>query len=69
MDIYNSKPRKIRCISNEDGEFWGCDGNHHLLTIGKEYTLCEVEMHSWHTIVYLEEFPDTEFNSCAFEEL
>ena len=43
--------------------------NHHLLEIGKEYTLEDIIVHSWHTIVYIEEFPDMKFNSVAFEEI
>lgn len=43
--------------------------NHHLLEVGKEYTLEDIIVHSWHTIVYIEEFPDMEFNSVAFEEI
>lgn len=35
----------------------------------KEYTLEDIIVHSWHTIVYIEEFPDMEFNSVAFEEI
>lgn len=43
--------------------------NHHLLEVGKEYTLEDIVVHSWHTIVYIKEFPDVEFNSVAFEEI
>ena len=69
MDIFNSELRKIKCIRNDD-DVWGGGGeNHHLLEVGKEYTLEYVEVHSWHTIIYLEEFPNVEFNSVAFEEI
>lgn len=69
MDIFNNKNRKIRCINNKDGEFFGCDGNHHLLEVGREYTLDDTYVHGWYTVVWLEEFPGVAFNSCAFEEL
>lgn len=37
MDIYNTKPRKIKCVRNDE-DVWGGGGeNHHLLEIGKEY--------------------------------
>ena len=68
MDIFNSEPRKIKCIRNDD-DVWGGGENHHLLEVGKEYTLEDIDVHSWHTIVYLEEFPNVEFNSVAFEEI
>lgn len=68
MDINNVLVRKIKCISNTDGNFWGCDGNHHLLEVGKEYTLADIDVHRRHTVVYLAEFPSIPFNSCAFEE-
>lgn len=69
MDIYNTKPRKIKCIRN-DGNVWDCGGeNHCLLEVGKEYTLEDIVVHSWYAIVYIEEFPNVEFNSDVFEEL
>ena len=69
MDIYNTKPRKIKCISNDKDVFGEGGENHHLLEIGKEYTLEDIEIHSWHTIVYIKELPNIEFNSVAFEEI
>ena len=46
MDIFNSEPRKIKCIRNDD--VWGGGGeNHHLLEVGKEYTLEELLPHSF----------------------
>ena len=69
LDIYNSTPRIIKCIRNDD-ECWGGGGeNHHLLEIGKEYTLADLVVYAWHTIVYIEEFPGVEFNSVVFEEV
>ena len=43
--------------------------NHHLLEVGKEYTLEDIDVHSWHTIVYIKEFPNVEFNSVVFKEI
>lgn len=70
MDIHNSKPREIRCIRNDD-DVWGGGGDYaHLLEIGKVYNLTDVEVHGWHTLVWLAEFPgDVSFNSVLFEEL
>ena len=68
MDIFNNKKRKVKCVDNSN-DTWGLKGTGHLLTIGKEYTVTDIEVHSWHTRVILEEFPNTEFNSVLFEEI
>lgn len=70
MDIFNSEPREIRCIRN-DNNVWGGGGeNAHLLEIDKIYNLTDVEGHGWHTLVWLAEFPNNiNFNSVLFEEL
>ena len=41
-------------------------GYNELLEIGKEYTVDYVEVHGWHTMVGLKEFPGKEFNSVSF---
>lgn len=69
MDIFNNNKRKIICIDNDDSYAWGFSGTGHLLTVGKEYTLIDTEVHGYHTRVTLEEFPDTQFNSILFEEI
>lgn len=69
INIYNSKPRKVICVDNENNNFFECDENSPLLTVGDTYTLIDIEVHSWHTIVWLGEFPGVEFNSCCFEEM
>ena len=68
MDIRNCTEREIVCISNKDNEFFGCDENSPLLEVGKTYTVVNVDVHSWHTEVELEEFPNIMFNSVCFEE-
>lgn len=69
MDIHNNKKRPIKCIRNdEDGMMIGSE-NHHLLEIGKIYHVVDVDVHDWHTLIYLEEFPGVEFNSVVFEEV
>ena len=69
MDIFNNDKRKIICINNDDSNAWGFKGHGHLLTVGKEYTLIDVEVHGWHTRVTLEEFPGIQFNSILFDEI
>lgn len=68
MDIFNAKPRKLLCIRN-DNDVWGSPNNGHLLEIGKEYTLEDVDVHSWHTDIYVSEFPNISFGSVLFEEV
>jgi hypothetical protein len=43
--------------------------NHHLLEVSKEYTLVDMIVYDYYTEVYLEEFPDLEFNSVVFDEI
>lgn len=69
MNIFNNKTRKIVCVENDDSNSWGFSGTGHLLTVGAEYTLVDVEVHSWHSVVELKEFPNIQFNSILFEEI
>jgi hypothetical protein len=49
---------------------WGAsESNAKLLKLGKTYTVERIEEHSWHTKVFLKEFPGFEFNSVWFEEV
>ena len=69
MDIFNNETRKIRCIRNDE-DVWGGGGKDaHLLTVGELYTCADVDVHGWHTLVTLKEFPGLEFNSVLFEEV
>jgi len=36
------------------------------LEVGFVYTVSEVETHTWHTKIYLKEFPGKKFNSVCF---
>lgn len=69
IDIFNNEQRKIVCINNDDANAWGFRGTGHLLTVGMEYTLIDLEVHDWHTRVELEEFPNVQFNSILFKEI
>ena len=60
--------RKARCICNEPVcGMKVCGYNSPLLEIGKIYTITDIEVHPWHTLFTLEEFPDKQFNSVDFE--
>lgn len=69
LDIYNNQTRKIVCVSNNDIGWWSCRDNAHLLTVGETYTLTDIDVHDWHSLVTLKEFPGYEFNSVLFEEV
>lgn len=69
IDIYNNKPRPIRCISNKTG-VWGGEGGESL-EVGKIYHMTSLAVHGWHTEIFLEEMPEHNqvgFNSCLSEE-
>lgn len=60
MDIFNNKERRVICVSNH---------NEPTLTVGEQYAVIDVEVHSWYTLVTLREFPGRQFNSVLFKEL
>lgn len=69
MDIFNDKERPIVCVCNDiESTFPGYE-HEKLLAVGQTYTLVDVEVHSWHTLVTLREFPGVQFNSCLFDEV
>jgi hypothetical protein len=39
------------------------------LKLGNEYTEEKIEIHNWHTKIWLKEFPNIEFNTCQFEKV
>lgn len=66
------KVKLVKLIEhNDDSQMrWGGnDDTRKYLKIGKIYKVKKKEIHSWHTRIYLEEFPDKYFNSVCFEEL
>ncbi len=67
MDIFDSTPRKIKCVDVFDNPFTPSECLKNL-EVGKEYTLDDLVVHGWYTEVYLKEV-DGVFNSCFFEEV
>jgi hypothetical protein len=70
MDIEHSpKGTKVKFIK-ENPSSWGvpADNAKHL-TLGDTYTVDTIEMHSYHTKVFLEGYPDIPFNSVWFDEV
>ena len=68
MDIFNAKPRKVKCIKNNHN-MWGTNNANTLLKVGKKYTMYHIDIGAFYSLVKLEEFPDTFFNSVLFKEL
>ena len=67
MDIFNNKERKVECVRKYDTSPYGCD--YEELEIGKEYTVTNVDVYGWYTMITLAEFPNKRFNSVLFDEV
>ncbi len=68
FDIFNNKERKIICTSKHDTMYIG-ESDYEKLEVGKTYTVTNVDVHGWYTMLTLAEFPDEEFNSVYFSEI
>jgi len=54
-------------IPNPEAVKWGSnDDPVGLLEPGKKYVIENIEVHSWHTKIFLQEFPGKKFNSVHF---
>ena len=60
---------KVKFIEGDPFEWRIPASNAKLLKLGDTYTVERIEEHSWHTKVFLKEFPGVEFNSVWFEEV
>ena len=69
FDIFNSKCRPVKCVENELCSMSVNHENAGMLTVGQIYNVTDVEVHSWHTLISLKEFPGYQFNSVQFEEV
>jgi len=69
MKIDAPKGTKVKYIRPSDSiaRYGGNDNPEGILKVGKTYTVDRTEIHSWHTKVYLEEYPGKKFNSNHFE--
>jgi hypothetical protein len=70
-ELGNSAPLegKVECISDFENNWGSCDPIKGNLEVGKVYTVDRIEVHSWHTKVYLKEMPGKVFNSVHFEKV
>jgi len=60
---------KYKCISDFENDWGNCDPIKDNLIVGEVYEVEKVEVHSWHTKIFLSEFPGKCFNSVHFEEI
>jgi len=71
MDIYTKPGTKIVVTETSAKNGYTSDENKVAahLTIGVLYTVERMEVDSWSSEVYLEEFPNIPFNSVNFENI
>ena len=69
MDIYAKKGTKVRFNGCDESQwkYGGHDDPTGLLEVGKEYTVDHTVVHDFNTQVFLEEFPDKDFNVVCFD--
>jgi len=68
MNIYAQAGSKVIFTNPEDGYTYDQEHAKKYLVKGEVYTVANTEVGSWRTDVYLEEFPDTSFNSVHFSD-
>ena len=68
-NIYAKKGDKVKCKTLSGGFPYDLQTAQKYLQIGKIYTIDIIEVHNWHTDVYLMEIPDISFNSVFFENV
>jgi len=64
------KAKKVKFDGCSDAQAnWGRgDDPRKYLEIGKVYKVIKTELHSWHTLYYLEGFEHNPFNSACFDQ-
>jgi len=69
IDIYSKKGTKVKFTNASDNQVrWGSnDDPRQYLEMNEIYTIDRTEVHTQHTKVYLQEYPDKKFNSVHFE--
>lgn len=62
--------RKVtyRDCSQEQASWGSCADPRGILEPGKAYEVERMQVHSWHTKVFLTDFPGQGFNSCCFDD-
>lgn len=61
-----TKARYTGNASDTQVRWGGNDDPRDLLEVGKVYDIKRVDVHTWHTKIYLVDFPGMKFNSVHF---
>lgn len=69
MNIYAKDGDKVICSTLDAGYEHHKEVANQYLEVGKIYTVEYTIVDSWHTDVYLKEFPEINFNSVFFEDV
>jgi len=69
MNIYALEGHKVKCHTFNAGYDYHKEIAKEHLEIGKEYTIDKTIVDSYHTDVWLKEFPNVKFNSVFFEDV
>jgi hypothetical protein len=68
MNIHSPKGTKVIFAFPKAGYEYQIKIAQKHLILNKVYTVDHIEIHKWHSNVYLKEIPDIGFNSCLFKE-
>lgn len=68
MNIQEAK-RGTKVIVTEDSIVNGNNTSKDRLEVGETYTISDVSIGGWSTVINLDEFPGEEFNSVNFEDI
>ena len=69
MNIYAKAGARVRVVEKGNELVASYYPNVEKLEMDAIYTISYTNVHSWHTDVYLKEFPGVHFNSVCFEDV
>lgn len=69
MDIESEEGTLVRFSHPENGYTHHQEQAKKFLEVGEVYTVEHVDIHSWHSDVYLKEFPGEKFNTVLFSQV
>lgn len=69
LDMHREPGAKVKANHLDWGRYWDIELAERFLEHGKTYTVANTEVYSFHTDVYLEEFPGVRFNSVHFVDV
>lgn len=69
MDIYSTPGSKIKFDPKDNGWPYQNEEARKRLEVGSIYTVDRIEVGSWMSYVYIEEYPGYGFNTVLFEDI